>query len=720
MLSRVLVYAGRIAVVVIALNWLSLAAAAVNVQHKVTSPKEQWRHDIGDDYFLANYTQLTEYWKTLAKESDRMQLVSIGKTAEGRDQWMAIISAPENLKKLDQYRSISRRLALADGLTDDQARALAKTGKAIVWIDGGLHATEVLGAHQLMETVYQLISRNDEETLRLLRDDVILCAHANPDGMELVSNWYMRESDPTKRTTNFVPRLWQKYAGHDNNRDFYMMNQPESTNINRVLYREWFPQIVYNHHQTGPSGAVMFSPPFRDPFNYVYDPLVINELDQVGAAMHSRFDSEGKPGVTTRSGANYSTWWNGGLRTMPYFHNMIGLLTETIGNPTPVQIGFVPDRLLAKGDMPFPIAPQAWHFRQSVDYSMTANRAVLDFASRYREQLLYNIYVMARNSVQRGSEDHWTMLPTRIAKVKDEIARAEGKNAAADARMIAGRLLQTEPTKYFELLRRPENRDPRGYIISSDQPDFLTATKFVNALIKAGVTVKRAAAAFTVAGKQYPAGSYVVKTSQAFRPHVLDMFEPQDHPNDFQYPGGPPIPPYDNAGYTLALQMGVRFDRILDGFEGPFENLPDVVKPPPGRVTEVAGAVGYVVSHHVNDVVVAVNRLLKAGEDVYWVRDRSWHSTDGTGVIFVAAKPTTLAILRQAADIGLRFTAVTERPHGGLLELRPVRIGLWDQYGGSMPSGWVRWLFEQVPSSRSNSSFLRHSMPATCARSSTS
>ena len=125
-----------------------------------------------------------------------------------------------------------------------------------------------------------------------------------------------------------------------------------------MLYREWFPQIVYNHHQTGPTGTVMFSPPFRDPFNYDYDPLVVNMLDQVGSAMHARFDQEGKPGVTTRSGANYSTWWNGGLRTMPYFHNQIGLLTESIGNPTPEQIGFVPDRLLARGDLPAPIAPQ--------------------------------------------------------------------------------------------------------------------------------------------------------------------------------------------------------------------------------------------------------------------------------------------------------------------------------------------------------------------------
>jgi Zinc carboxypeptidase len=663
---------------------------------KVTSPLQQFGHNIGDDYFLATYTQLTDYWKKLDKESDRMRLVSIGKTAEGRDQWMAIVTSPDNLKTLERYQDISRRLALAEGLTDDQAQALAREGKSIVWIDGGLHATEVLGAHQLMELVYQLVSRTDDETQRFLRDSIILCAHANPDGMELVSNWYMREPDPTKRTTSGVPRLWQKYIGHDNNRDFYMMNQPESTNINRVLYREWFPQIVYNHHQSGPTGTVMFSPPFRDPFNYVFDPLVINELDQVGAAMHSRFDAEGKPGVTTRSGANYSTWWNGGLRTMPYFHNQIGLLTETIGNPTPTEIGFVPDRMISKGDQSFPIAPQIWHFRRSIEYSITANRAVLDFASRYRETLLYNFYLMGRNNIRKGSTDTWTIYPSRLARVKEEIAKAEGKTDSQDARAVIGGFLRTQPTKYYELLRKPEDRDPRGYVIPSDQADFLTAMKFANILIKGGVTVHRATAPFTAGGKQYLPGSLIVKTAQAFRPHVLDMFEPQDYPNDFQYPGGPPIPPYDNAGYTPAFQMGVNFDRILDSFEGSFEKLGDVIKPPQGTITQAPNVVGYIVSQHINDAVIAVNRLLAAGEDVHWVRDRTWQSRDGSGVIFVAAKPGTLPILQKAAaDTGVSFSAVAARPAGGTLKLQPVRIGLWDRYGGSMPSGWVRWLLEQ-------------------------
>src|ERR687886_224098 len=352
---------------------LVVVAATAGAQGRLTSPKEYFGFNIGDDYRLATYTQFAEYWRRLDRDSDKMRVVEIGRTAEGRPQLMAIVTSPANFARLDRLREISRRLALAEDLTDAEARALAREGKAVVWIDGGLHATEVLGAHQLIQTVYDLVSRDDEETRRVLNDVVVLAVHANPDGMELVSSWYTREADTLKRNLD-IPRLYQKYIGHDNNRDFFMSNQPETRNINHVLYWEWFPQIVYNHHQTGPAGTVMFAPPFRDPFNYNYDPLVVMELDQVGSAMHSRFEAEGKPGVTMRSGSTYSTWWNGGLRTMPYFHNMVGLLTETIGNPTPITIPLVPQNQLPRADLPFPIAPQRWHFKQSIDYSLTANR----------------------------------------------------------------------------------------------------------------------------------------------------------------------------------------------------------------------------------------------------------------------------------------------------------------------------------------------------------
>ena len=176
--------------------------------------------------------------------------------------------------------------------------------------------------------------------------------------MELVSNWYMREPDEKQRSTNGIPRLYQKYIGHDDNRDFYMMNMSESVNANKMMYREWFPAIMYNHHQTGPAGAVLFAPPFRDPFNYNFDPLIPLGIDMVGAAIHTRLAAEGKPGAVMRTGAPYSTWFNGGIRTTSYFHNQIGILTETIGNPTPVEIPFVLDMQLPRADVPNPIAPR--------------------------------------------------------------------------------------------------------------------------------------------------------------------------------------------------------------------------------------------------------------------------------------------------------------------------------------------------------------------------
>jgi hypothetical protein len=642
---------------------------------RILSPRDAFGASIGDDYFLATYTQLEHYWRALADASDRMTLVDIGRTEEGRAQLMAIVSAPDNLRSLDKYRDISRRLALAESLDEEQAHTLAAEGKVVVWIDGGLHADEVLSAQQLIETVHQLVSRSDSETLRFLEDVIVLAVHANPDGHELVAGWYMREPDVRRRRLDDIPRSYQKYVGHDNNRDFFMSTQAETINMNRVLYHEWFPQIVLNHHQTSPAGTVMFAPPFRAPFNYVFDPLIPVSIELVGATIHARFAAEGKPGVTMRGGSNYSTWWNGGLRTTAYFHNQIGLLAETMGSPAPGNIPFVPERQIASADLPFPIRPQPWRFGQSLEYVLTANRAVLDVASRFRETLLLNAYRMGRNSIARGSRDTWTISPRLLAELR------QGGRGAPDP---------------VAPLLDPATRDPRGYILPSDQPDFLTAIKFVDALLKAGIRVERATAAFAVGTRTFPAGSYVVRTAQAFRPYVLDMFEPQDHPDDVPYPGGPPTPPYDKAGWTLAYQMGIKFDRILDGFTGPFEPVTHA-RPDPGRISGADNPAGFLLDHHQNDAVIAVNRLLARGEQVYWLRDRTiGPGTPGTGAIYVVAAPGATALVRAAAgELGLDFVGVAAPPAGDALKLAPVRIALWDQYGGSASSGWIRWLLEQ-------------------------
>ena len=675
---------------------------------KITAPKDQFGHAIGDDYRLVNYTQYVEYLKKLQAQSERMIVTDIGKTEEGRTEFTAIITSPENQRKLPLIKAANRKLALAENLTDEQARALAREGKTVVWIDGGLHATEVLGAQQLIETIYRLNTRSDPETLRILNDVVILCTLVNPDGMELVSNWYMREADEKQRSTNGIPRLYQKYIGHDDNRDFYMMNMSESVNANRMMYREWFPAIMYNHHQTGPAGAVLFAPPFRDPFNYNFDPLVVLGIDTVGAAIHTRLAAEGKPGAVMRTGAPYSTWFNGGIRTTSYFHNQIGILTETIGNPTPVEIPFVLDMQLPRADVPNPIQPRTFYFREAIEYSITNNYAILDIASKRHEDFLYNMYKMAKNAIDKGNRDNWTIHPKRIEAAREAIEAAQSGRRAAATTLDRARLLADAAAADAAAARRCRSTTTSCTIrrcairagsscrrISRTSSPRRSSSTFSS---RAAWSVQRATAAFTVAGKQYPAGSYVVKAAQPFRAHVMDMFEPQDHPDDIPYPGGAPRPPYDVTGYNIAYSMGIKFDRILDGFDGPFEKLADVVQPPAGRIAAAPGSGGgYLLSHQVNDAFVAVNRLLKANEEVFWLKS-PW-TLDGktypVGAMFVPAKASTLPILQKlAADKGLNFGAVASRPTD-VMKLKPVRIGLWDQYGGSMPSGWTRWIFEQ-------------------------
>ncbi len=679
------------------LSLLLLTAFISNAQ--VPTPKEHFGFNIGDNYMLATYTQTEAYVKKVAATSDRAKYVDIGKTEEGRSQFMMIITSPENQKKLDRYKEISRKLAHAENLTDQEARTLAAEGKTVVWIDGGLHATEVVGAHQLIEIIYQLTTRKDAETMRILNDVIILCTHANPDGQELVSNWYMRNPTPERRTTNQLPRLYEKYAGHDNNRDFYMMNLRETQNINNQLYIEWLPQIMYNHHQTGPPGTVVAGAPYRDPFNYVFDPMIVTSLDALGAAQSNRLNAEGKPGYTEKSGSNYSTWYNGGLRTTTYFHNMVGLLTEIIGSPTPSDIPLVPQRLIPSSANTFPILPQKWYFRNSIDYSVSLNYAVLDYASRHHDELLYNMYKMGRNSIDRGSKDYWSLSPKRIAEIEQlnraaQTATGANANAAGGGRPGGGGG-GVQMKFYDSVLKNPENRDARGYILSADQPDFPTAVKFMNALIRTGVLVHKASAPFTVAGKSYPAGSYVVKTNQAFRPHVMDLFEPQDHPNDFLYPGGPPVAPYDAAGWTLAYTMGVKFDRVLDAFDGPFERIPyGELQSAKANAVAAAGA-GYILNAQANSSFVATNDLLKEGIEVYRVTEALAGTNASIGSFFVPASAKAKTVIEKtAADLGLQVSTIAKRPTA-VKKIAPARIALWDTYGGSMSSGWVRFIMEQ-------------------------
>ena len=396
-----------------------------------------------------------------------MMVQSIGKTAEGRDQLMAIITAPENFKRLDRYQEIARRLSQAEGLTDDQARALAKEGKAVVWIDGGLHATEVLGAQQLIETIYQFASKTDEETLRILRDVIILAAHANPDGMELVSDWYMRKPDPKQRSTSGTPAALSEVRR--------ARQQP------RLLHDE--PAGVGEHQPDAlprvvPADRLQPSPDRADRHGDVLAAVPRSvqlrlrpagrQHARPGRRRHARALRRRRASPASRRGPARTTPRGGTAAcgrcrtsTTRWGCSPRASATRRRSRSASCRIACCRAAIC-----PSPIPPQTWHFRQSIDYSITANYAVLDFAQRYRETLLFNIYVMGRNSIRKGGTDTWTMYPKRIAAVKAEIAK-EMQTEASDARMVSAGARRPVPAKYYELLqqagvaRSAHLRDPR-------------------------------------------------------------------------------------------------------------------------------------------------------------------------------------------------------------------------------------------------------------------
>ena len=604
----------------------------------------------GADFRLADWPTILDYLRQLDAASDRIELRDIGVSAEGQPLVVALISDPANLRDAERYRSISERLARARDLSDADAQALAVEGKAIVWIDSGLHATEVAHGQHAPELAYMLAAGHSDELQRMLRDViVVLMPNMNPDGLNIVVDWY-NQNLGTPFETAGLPVLYQKYSGHDNNRDWYMITQPETQAVAKQLYEVWYPQIVYNHHQTAPFPARIFVPPFADPSNPNIPPLVLRGIARVGNAITTRLESEGKAGAVSRLG--FTAWWNGGMRTAPYFHNMVGILTETAlfryATPNFYPPNSLPDSFRDGAstrdpsiNYPMPWPGGWWRLRDAVEYMLTASFATIDVGSRYREDWLLNIYRMGRDAVRRGATG-----------------------------------------------------SPAAWVIGPEQHDAGSAVELVNVLRRGGVEVNVADAPFEADGSAYPAGSFVVPAAQAFASYAADLLEPQNYPDRRLYPDGPPDPPYDIAGWTLPFQMGVDVDRIVAPFEASMERI-DVPVTVPGRL-EGQGST-YVLDPRSNASARAVNELLAAGHEVY----RSSAPVDaggvrlGPGALIVPDGPGVAARLAQLAeDNGLVIRSIARRPRGEGWLLRAPRVGLYEPWVASMDAGWTRFVLE--------------------------
>ena len=592
----------------------------------------------GDDYKLATYDQMVEYFQALSDASPRVMLREIGTSVLGEPLLLMYISSRRNLRRLDRWRDISESLARAD-VSPDEARRMADEGKAIVWIDGGLHATEVAGA-QMMPLLAHRVATEESPEMEHIRENTILLLMPimNPDGLDIIANWYEHTVGTPYEATR-PPWLYHYYVGHDNNRDWFMNNMPESKAVTEVLYNEWYPQIVYNHHQTSPSYTRIFLPPFADPVNPRIHPGVTTSVNMVGTAMANRFAMKQMPGVV--SGVTFSMWWNGGMRTVPYFHNMVGILTET-AHATPSPRYYDPDSfpsMVAGGNSvagtnifyPDPWKGGESRFRDPVRYMITGSMAVLKIAADLRSQWLHNIYLMGRDAIE----------------------------ATADTTL------------------------PRAYIIPAKQWNQGEERSLINVLRIGGLDVEHVGEPFSFKGATYDAGSFVIHASQAFRPYLLDLMERQDYPDIRRTP-------YDLAGWTLPLQMGVNVVRVMsDSFTVRGQRVTEPLLPAPGAVHGSGDTYAY--SHRPNHSIAATNRLLAAGAHVYVVTDTTSAHLPGT---FVVTRSDAATLETEARTSGVTFSS-TENLTGGIQQLTPAKIGLYKSWVANMDEGWTRWLLQE-------------------------
>lgn len=604
-------------------------------------PSDVFGFEPGADYKMANYDQMKQYYKKLVASSDRVKMEEIGKSVDGEPMYLLYISSKENLDQLDRWKEISRKLATAR-IDEKEAQELAQTGKAIVWIDGGMHAVETAHGQMTPELAYRAVAEETPE-MKKIRENVIflLMPMMNPDGVNIVSNWYTKNLGTPYETTS-PPWLWQRYVGHDNNRDYFMANLPETQAVMKQLYREWFPQIVYNQHQDGSTWKRIYIPPYNGPVNQNIHPGVTAGVNEIGSAMARRYALKNMPGVISRK--TFSMWWNGGGRTVPYYHNQIGILTEMSHNsPTPSY--FDPDKrpkyvMGIPTDSTAVFYPDPWlggesHLRDAVDYMLTASMATLKFGADRSYDLLYGIYKMGRDAIEKGEAD-----------------------------------------------------SPFAYIVPKEQWDQWEAKEMLNALFRGGIEIDRAAQNFTADGKPYEKGDYILNAAQSFRPYLKDLLEKQNHPNRELYPGGPPERPYDLTGWTLPMQMGVRVDPIKEAFTFPKTNR--VAEELSLERSSIKGnsSFGFVIPPQSNASFTAIHKLFQEGATISRVVKGAEDVQNGSFLI-------TGADASSIAELGLDIRGLSEDPKVETVELQQPRVATYMSWMANMDEGWTRFMLEK-------------------------
>ena len=517
------------------------------------SPAASLGFEPGADSMLADWKQVTSYMNGLALRSPYVHVDTLGRTTEGRPFLLLAITSPANQARLAAIKRGQQLLADPRLLTDATLAELRTTQPAVILISNNIHSTEIASSQMGMTLAYRLAT--DPALTRLLDSLVVLMIPSmNPDGLDTVVSWYRRYKG-TPYEGGPLPWLYHKYVGHDNNRDWFMVTQAETRLVTRMLYNDWFPEVVYDVHQMGANGVRLFVPPFADPVNPNLDPALVAGINLVGVQMASALYDAGATGIAHQE--RYDLWWHGGFRSTPTRHNMIGVLTEAASVRIASPITFARDsvRQPARGvNYPEPWLGGTWRLGDIVRYELIAAEALVHLAARDRITFIDRFVGLGQRAVAAGRAGH-----------------------------------------PFAYVLPPNQRDPEAW------------ASLANVLLAGKVEVWRAAEGFQAGGQSYPAGSLVVPMAQPYRAHAKDLLEAQHYTpvND--------RPPYDVAGWTLPFTMGVRADVVDAPFTANLIKVDSVV-PEPGRIA--GSGEMFVLRNRTNGESRAVAALLTAAQSV--------------------------------------------------------------------------------------------------------
>ena len=633
-----------------------IALLTLSIHAQITSPQKYLGYQPGDDFHLATSEQLAGYLELLSQESDKVKLFDMGPTTEGRRMKYVVISSAKNILNLEKYKEITRKLSLVRGLSKAEAKALAAEGKVFVWIDSGIHSTETSPSMHQFQLAYDLVNGNDPKTESILDNVILLLVEANPDGMTSVADWYKSNLNSNFEMSQ-LPILYNKYAGHDNNRDTYIANLIETQNMNHAIGKEWFPELIYIQHESAPFPARIWLPPAPEPVNPNTHPMVLRWKNLVGSAMAQAFEESGQTGAISRTA--FDLWFPGYTDgSSVEGHNIPSILTET------ANFGFATPHFYSLYDFPeayrdltmgvFYTSPWEggwWRFKDAVDYDITASIAVLDVASKYRYELLYYKYQVGE-----------------------------------------------------EVIERFKNEPPYGWIFPAEQADPGNTTLLMNRLIDYGIEVYRSNEPLLLNGISYSKGSYIIPTSQPFGLYVKNVLEEQDYPDLRKYNhlwqgisrpikwDGAPLTPYEGVGWTLPLQMGIKADKMSTGFE---ENMSLISEAIAVKGKVVGSGSGFLISATENNSYKAINEVLAVvGKVSYATEDFKYAGISypkGTFIIESGKLPfnklNEIASKTQTTLIGGNFNLSTK-------PVRKPRIALYKSWVANIDAGWISYVFD--------------------------